>query len=227
MPLAKFRLGRGPGPSLPLATPTLQLRKAKKVFANFPRGFCSFPTKFQRLKKHCCPRAEDWAIFEDLRLRGQGQGLENVSSRTRTFSRTPPLFINFSRSNSHLASFFGYAPSFLTVELIKYRLVVPAALPSASNEGYPMARYLVQSSSSCLLMTSPRIYLGVPVPPCILTIWPSGPPPQTRSKHLLLSNPSSMSYKHGPTYGDFHSTQRSVSPPFSLQIPIKPLSNPS
>ena len=34
-----------------------------------------------------CPRAEDMAIFEDLRLRGQG--LQNVSSRTS--SRTPPL----------------------------------------------------------------------------------------------------------------------------------------
>ena len=26
----------------------LQLRKTKKVFANFPRGFWRFPTKFQR-----------------------------------------------------------------------------------------------------------------------------------------------------------------------------------
>ena len=91
-----------------------------------------------------------------------------------------------------LVLFFGYALSFLIVEL-KSRLVVPTAAPSASDEGSPRARLLVQSSSSCLLMTSPRIYLGVPMPPCMLTIWPSGPPPQTRSKHLLLSNPPSMS----------------------------------
>ena len=129
------------------------------------------------------------------------------------------------RKESPLASFFGYALSFLIVEL-KSRLVVPTAAPSASDEGTPRDRYLVQSSSFCLLMTSLRIYLGVPMPPCMLTIWPSGPPPQTRSKPLLLSNPPSLSYKHGSTYGDFHSIQRSVSPPFSLQIPIKPLSNP-
>ena len=86
----------------------LQVRKTKKVLANFPRGFWRFPTKFQLFKKECCPRAEDRPIFEDLRLRGQGQGqgldlrgqgqgqgLQNVSSRTssrpRTSSRTPPL----------------------------------------------------------------------------------------------------------------------------------------
>ena len=51
----------------------------------------------------------------------------------------------------------------------------------------------VRSSSFCLLMTSLRIYLGVPMPPCMLTIWPSGPPPQTRSKPPLLSNPPSLS----------------------------------
>ena len=75
-------------------------------------------------------------------------------------------------------------------------------------------------------MTSLRIYFGVLMPPCMLTIWPSGPPPQTCSKHLLLSNPPSMSQKRGPTYGDFLSIQRSADPPFSLQIRIKPLSRP-
>ena len=61
-------------------------------------------TKFEQFKKYCCPRTEDRPIFEDLRprgqgqgldLRGQGQGLQNLSSRTssrpRTSSRTPPL----------------------------------------------------------------------------------------------------------------------------------------
>ena len=74
-----------------------------------------------------------------------------------------------------LASFFGYAISFLTVEL-KSRLMVPAAFPLASDEGSLRARYLVQSSLSCLLMTSPRIFLWVLMPPCMLTILPSGPP---------------------------------------------------
>ena len=54
------------------------------------------------IQKKCCPRAEDRAIFEDLRPRSQGQGLglqgqgwrlHNVSSRPRTSSRTPPLSI--------------------------------------------------------------------------------------------------------------------------------------
>ena len=56
--------------------------------------------KISTSQKKCCPRAEDRAIFEDLRprgqgqrldLRGQGQGLQNVSSRPRTSSRTPPM----------------------------------------------------------------------------------------------------------------------------------------
>ena len=60
----------------------------RKCFSRFWR----FPTRFHRLKKLCCLRAEDRVIFEDFRfrgqgldLRGQGQGLQNVSSRT------PPL----------------------------------------------------------------------------------------------------------------------------------------
>ena len=148
-----------------------------------------------------------------------------TSPRLSTRSGTLLFFTNSSRSNSPLASFSGCAPSFLIVEL-KSRLVVPTAAPSASDVGSHRAWFLVQSSSFCLLMTSLRIYLGTPMPPCMLMIWPSGPPPQTRSKPPLLSNPPSPSLKHGPTYGDFHSIQRSVSPPFSLQIPIKPLSNP-
>ena len=72
--------------------------KQKKVFANFPRGFWRFSTKFQRFKKLSCPRAKDRAIFKDLRL--WGQGLQNVSSRTssrpRPSSRTPPLVIALS-----------------------------------------------------------------------------------------------------------------------------------
>ena len=93
-----------------------------------------------------------------------------TSPRLSTRSGTLLCFTNSSRSNSPFALFFGYVLSFLIVEL-KSRLVVPTAVPSASDEGSPRARYLVQSSSSCLLMTSPRIFLGVPMPPCMLTIW--------------------------------------------------------
>ena len=42
--LMKFQFGGG---EARLAKPVLQLRKTKKVFANFPRGFWLFPTKFQ------------------------------------------------------------------------------------------------------------------------------------------------------------------------------------
>ena len=46
-------------------------------------------------------------------------------------------------------------PSFLIVEL-KSRLVVPTAAPSASDVGSHRARFLVQSFSFCLLMTSTK-----------------------------------------------------------------------
>ena len=113
-----------------------------------------------------------------------------TSPRFSTQSSTLLCFINSSRSNSPLESFFGYAPSFWTVEL-KSSLMVPADFPSVSDKRSPRAWYLVQSSSSCLLM--PRIFLGVRKSPCMLTNWPSGPATQTRSKHLLLSNPPSLS----------------------------------
>ena len=114
-----------------------------------------------------------------------------TSPRLSTRSGTLLFFTNSSRSNSSLASFIGCAPSLLIVEL-KSKLVVPTAALSASDVGSPRAQYLVRSSSFCLLMTSLRIYFGVPMPPCMLTIWLSGPPPQTRSKPPLLSNPPSL-----------------------------------
>ena len=71
----------------------LQLRKTKKGLRKFSARFWRFPTKFQRFKKLCSPRAKDMAIFEALRLRGEG--LQNVPSRTysrrRTSSRISPL----------------------------------------------------------------------------------------------------------------------------------------
>ena len=51
----------------------------------FQKIFSGAPQNFYNSKTKCCPRAEDRPIFEDLRPRGQGQGLQNVSSRT------PPL----------------------------------------------------------------------------------------------------------------------------------------
>ena len=67
----------------------------KKDLRKFSARFLAFST----VQKMCCPVAEDRAIFEDLRVRDQDQGLENVSSRTsskpRTSSRTPPLIKTF------------------------------------------------------------------------------------------------------------------------------------
>ena len=54
---------------------------------------------FQKVKKYCCPLAEDKTFSMTCRIRGRGQGLDLrgqspklqiVSSRPRTFSRTPP-----------------------------------------------------------------------------------------------------------------------------------------
>ena len=68
----------------------------KKIFKNFFQVIYKILT----IQKYYCPRAEDKVIFEDLRLReqsqgldlrGRGHGLQNVSSRPRTSSRTPPL----------------------------------------------------------------------------------------------------------------------------------------
>ena len=58
-------------PSPPLATPMLQLRKTKKVFANFPRGFWRFPT-VQKI------------VLSSSRGQGNFRGLEASRSRPRT-----------------------------------------------------------------------------------------------------------------------------------------------
>ena len=62
-----------------------------------------------------------------------------TSPRLSTRSGTLLCFTNSSHSNSPLASSFGYALFFLIVEL-KFRLVVPTAAPSTSDEGSPRAR---------------------------------------------------------------------------------------
>ena len=66
------------------------LQKFFQAFSNKKRLLKSFFRaiyKISTIQKRCCPRAEDSAIFEDLRSRGQrldlrGQRLQNVSSRT-------------------------------------------------------------------------------------------------------------------------------------------------
>ena len=107
---AKNKNARGQGQGLRTQTQVFSKKnKERKVFKNF------FPPtdKILTIQKYCCPRAEDTAVFEDLRLRGQGldlrghqndrflwtdfklQGHQKVSSRTssrpRTSSSTPPL----------------------------------------------------------------------------------------------------------------------------------------
>ena len=82
-----------------------QKKKSSKVFQAFSnkkrflKSFFQAIYKISTIQKKCCPRAEDRAIFEDLRPRGKGldlrgQGLQNVSSRPRTSSRTPPPTIS-------------------------------------------------------------------------------------------------------------------------------------
>ena len=141
--IGEISIGKGGGPPaiLLLATSMLQVRKTKKVLANFPRGFWRFPTKFQLFKKECCPRAEDRPIFEDLRLRGQGQGqgldlrgqgqgqgLQNVSSRTssrpRTSSRTPPLILKAKNKAHSSIQHFGKSTQHTVWQSIKQSITI-------------------------------------------------------------------------------------------------------
>ena len=60
----------------------------------FSKKFFKRSAKFYQLKKYCCPRAEDRPIFEDLRPRGQGQGLDlRGQGLQNVSSRTPPLLL--------------------------------------------------------------------------------------------------------------------------------------
>ena len=72
----------------------------KKIFflaistkKRFPKNFSSAPQNFNISKNSAVlePRTGQSSRTWDLDLRGQGQGLQNVSSRPRTSSRTPPL----------------------------------------------------------------------------------------------------------------------------------------
>ena len=90
------------------------LRKKKKVFTKIFQAISTkkrFPKIFQVLhkiltiQKILLSSSRGQANFRGLDLRGQGQGLQNVFSRTssrpRTSSRTPPLAIILGLSNNH------------------------------------------------------------------------------------------------------------------------------
>ena len=66
---------------------SIDLQKKKTVKKNVFQPIYKILT----IQKIVLSSSRGQAIFEDLRLRGQGQGLENVFSRPRTSSRTPPL----------------------------------------------------------------------------------------------------------------------------------------
>ena len=86
-----------------------QKKTKKKGLQNFFQVFSSKKrlsknffmryAKVQQFKKKCCPRAEDRAIYEDLRHLGQGQGLDlwcQGQGLQNVSSRTPPLIMRAS-----------------------------------------------------------------------------------------------------------------------------------
>ena len=102
--LSRPRIGMLEAKTKDTSASILKKKVFKKYFGRSPvknafkKFFQAIYTNFQQFKKKCCPRAEDRPIFEDLRLQGQGQGLDlrgqglqNVSSRTS--SRSSPLQI--------------------------------------------------------------------------------------------------------------------------------------
>ena len=96
-------LSRPRGGMLEAKNTSASVLKKKGLHKNFSgdlqkktlcKKFSGAPQTFNNSKNSAVlePRqAEDRAIFEDLRIRGQGQGLQNVSLRPKTSSRTPPL----------------------------------------------------------------------------------------------------------------------------------------
>ena len=86
--LVKFQLGGGPAPS-PLAYAYAPSEENKKSVRKFSARFLSFSNEISTAQKIVLSSSRGQEIFEDLRLRGQGQGLQNVFSRTS--SRTPPV----------------------------------------------------------------------------------------------------------------------------------------
>ena len=77
---------------------------------------------FQRIKKQCCPRAEDRTFSRTCKV--QGQGLQNMSYRTssrpRTSSRIPPLCFSVAilPALSQKINFWKIALNYLEKQLI-------------------------------------------------------------------------------------------------------------
>ena len=81
--IGKIYLGRTPAPP-PLAYAYAPSEENKKVFANFPARFLAFSNEISTVQKIVLSSSRGQAIFEDLRLRDQGQGLEASRPRSRT-----------------------------------------------------------------------------------------------------------------------------------------------
>ena len=95
--LSEDRLSRGQGQECSRPRPRTKDTSASALQKKKKRSSQNFLGDLQK-KKVFTKIFEDRPIFEDLRPRGQGQGLDlrgqglqNVSSRPRTSSRTPPL----------------------------------------------------------------------------------------------------------------------------------------
>ena len=112
--------------------------KKKKIFTKifqaistkkpFPKNFSSAPQNFNYSKNTAVlePRTGQFSRTrgQGLDLRGQGQGLQNLSSRPRTSWRTPPLIFTLAIKFDCL--FFTFFQSFhLFVSFIFDKLAPP------------------------------------------------------------------------------------------------------
>ena len=74
-----------------------RIRKRNNELTDYQICCLLFGCFFLTIQKQCCPLANDRTFSRTCRLRGQYQGLENVSLRPRTSSRTPPLDLTVMR----------------------------------------------------------------------------------------------------------------------------------
>ena len=117
--LVKFQLGGGRPAWLSLCS---NCGKQKRYLQTFREVSGVFQQNFNGSKNSAVlePRtgqfSRTWGFeAKDLRLRGQGQGLENVSSRTSSRPRTPPLLRSMAKISlyglpilkKHMTEFLG------------------------------------------------------------------------------------------------------------------------